>query len=116
MYGAEDDIYYDTDEMSELEKLGFEQKIINFVDPGEWLCHENCIFDFRGRLVRKFDYHIDNLCIMTNKPFDNGVAFVVNDPTKEWGDRKYALLDFYGNILTEFFDSIDEGWIDNTFI
>lgn len=116
MDGQDDDINYNNEEMSELENLGFDQKIINFVDPGGWLCHENYIFDFRGRLVRKFDYSIDNCCIITNKPFDNGVSFVVNDPTIEYNDRKYALMDFYGNILTDFFDSIDEGWIDNTYI
>lgn len=116
MYGQDDNIYYDNEEMSEFEKLGFDQKIINVVNPGDWFCYENFIFDYRGRLVRKFDYSIDNCCIITNKPFDNGVAFVVNDPAKEYIDRKYALMDFYGNILTDFFDSIDEGWIDNTYI
>ena len=116
MYGEEDDIEYDRLEMSELENLGFDQKIINYVDPGDWLCYENCIFDFRGRLVRKYDYHIDNCCINTNKPFDNGVTFVVNDPTKDYREMKYALMDFYGNILTDFFDRIDEGWIDDTYI
>ncbi|MDP3912678.1 MAG: hypothetical protein Q8R96_02940 [Bacteroidota bacterium] len=116
MYGDQDDIYDDNEEMSELENLGFDPSIINFVDPGDWLCHENYIFDFRGRLVRKYDFHIDNSCIITNNPFDNGVSFVVDDPTKTYGDRKYALMDFYGNNLTDFFDSIDEGWLDDTYI
>jgi len=116
MYGEEDDIYYDHNEMSELEDLGFNQKIINYVDPGGWLCYENYIFDFRGRLVKQFDHHIDNSSIRTNDPFDNGVTFVVDDPTKKYNDQKYALMDFYGTILTDFFDHIDEGWIDNTYI
>jgi hypothetical protein len=116
MYGEEDDIFYDHDVRSELEEAGFDQALINFVDPGNWLCHKNYVFDFMGRIVRTFDYHIENCCILTNEPFDNGVAFVTDDPCKDYNEMKFALMDFYGKILTDFFDSVDEGWIDSTFI
>lgn len=38
-------------------------------------------------------------------PLINGVTFVVDDPTKGFSEKKYALMDFYGNILTEFDDN-----------
>jgi len=104
--------YFDSD----LEKLGYDIQEICFIDKNEFVVLDNYLFNFKGKLIKRYDYCIDNCCILTNEPFDNGVAFIVDDPTKEFEDRKYALMNFQGNIISDFFDSIDEGWIDNHYI
>ncbi|HKK58142.1 MAG TPA: hypothetical protein VJ937_01575 [Salinivirga sp.] len=109
-----DDSYYDNP--TDYEKLGYQQGDVNMLNYDQWLYQENYLFDYKGRIVRKFDYHIAHWCDYTNEPFDNGVSFVMDDHKKDFLDRKYALVDIYGNLLTKFFDDVGEGWIDSTYI
>ncbi|MBE7646855.1 hypothetical protein [Tenacibaculum finnmarkense] len=104
--------YYESD----IEKLGYPIQEISFIDEHELVYLDNYLFDCKGKLIKEYKYTIDNCCILTNEPFDNGVTFVVNDSTKEHDEKKYALMDFQGNIITAFFDGIDEGWVDDRFI
>ncbi len=104
--------YYESD----LENLGYNIQEISFLEKNEFLVIANFLFDCNGKLVKEYKYTIDNCCIFTNKPFDNGVAFVVDDNKKDYDDRKYALMNIQGDLITEFYDDIDEGWVDNTFI
>lgn len=104
--------YYESD----LEKLGYNIQEIYFIDKHEFVILDNYLFDFKGKLIKDYDYCIDNCCILTNKPFDNGVTFIVDDPKKEFEQKKYALMDFQGNVISEFFDDVDEGWVDNYYI
>jgi hypothetical protein len=109
---SKDDQYFETD----IENLGYNIQEISFIDESEIVVLDNYLFDFKGKLIKEYDYSIDDCCILTNKPFDNEVAFIVDDPKKEFEERKYALMDFQGNIISEFFDDVDEGWVDNYYI
>lgn len=97
-----------------LKKLNIDKKSLENTDPESWYMHNNYLLDNKGNIIKEYDYALEQYFSIV--PFYNGVSLVVNDKNLPFEEQKFALMDFDGNLLTDFFDSYDEDWIADEYI